>query len=128
MTYTVEPGKVLRKRMPTRDPGTAVNEVAAHALLITDIEFFTLTAWLRAERAGLQELADRVALVGLDWEHLEALMPHNRGEITSENFAELNRLAVATEVLAAEIDVRTGVVDRNGNPFPPYRESQGGDR
>jgi hypothetical protein len=102
--------------------------VETHAFFITDIERFVLTAWIKAERAGLQDLADRLLKVGLDWEHFEALMPHNRGEISSDNLQELDRLAAETEILAAEVDVRTGKIDRNGNPFPPFREDMRSDR
>jgi hypothetical protein len=126
MTYTVEPGQVLLKRFEAGREG--INLAATHAFLITDIEHFTLAAWFRAASHGLEVLAGRVLRVGLDWEHLEALMPDNPDEKTAENVAELDRLARETEILAGEIDVRTGVVDRSGRPFPPFREATGGDR
>lgn len=129
MSYTVEPGHILRKRFDSGRVG--INAAEDHAFLITDIEHFVLAAWLRAamhRTLELDDLAGRVLRVGLDWEHFEALMPDDPNEKTAENVAELDRLAVATEILAGEIDVRTGAVDRSGRPFPPYREPAGGDR
>lgn len=126
MGYTVEPGRVLRKRLQTGRQG--INAIETHAFEITDIEFFVLAHWLRAERAGHQTLADRIARVGLDWEHFLALQPASPSERTPETVTELDRLAAETEILAAEIDVRTGVVGPDGRPFPPVREERGGER
>lgn len=130
MTYTVEPGQMLRKRMETRSPGSAINEIMAHAFLITDIERFTLAAWMRAalhRTPKTDALAERVLLVGLDWEHHQALLSNTPAERTAEDIAEQERLAAETEILAGEIDVRTGVVNRNGNPFPPFLEEVKGE-
>lgn len=120
MGYTKESGQPLRKLTPTRGPG--INQKESHARFITDIEHFVLGAWLRAalhRTPDTDRLAARVLLDGLDWEHFEALMPDDPAGRTAEDIARLDALALATELLAGEIDVRTGVVDRQGNPFPP---------
>lgn len=126
MGYTVEPGQVLRKRLEAGRQG--INLTQTHAFFITDIEHFVLTAWVKAKLSRLDDLADRLARVGLDWEHFEALMPHDPALVAPEDRAELDRLAEETEILVAEIDVRTGVVDRTGKPFPPVLERPGGER
>lgn len=120
MGYTVEPGQVLRKRFESGRVG--VNAAETHAFLITDIEHFVLVAWLQAAKHGLDDLATRVLRVGLDWEHHQALLPNDPDDRNADDVLEQERLAAETEILAGEIDVRTGVVDRNGNPFPPFRE------
>ena len=129
MGYTVEPGKVLRKRFDSGRVG--INATETHAFLITDIEFFVLKAWLRAalhRTPDTDVLADRVLRVGLDWEHHQALLSNNPDERTAEDIMEQERLAAETEILAGEIDVRTGKVDRQGRPFPPFQEPLGSDK
>ena len=126
MVYTVEPGKILRKRFEAGRFGDTLEQT--HAFEITDIERFVLASWLRAERAGHQALADRVLKVGLDWEHLLANLDPDPLQRGSLNLGKLEELAEQTEILAGEIDVRTGAVDAEGNPFPPVREEKGGEK
>jgi hypothetical protein len=123
MGYTSGPGGVLRKRLEAGREG--INFTETHAFFITDIEHFVLEAWVRAKLSRLDDLAAKLLRDGLDWEHFEALMPDDPDERTAENITELDRLAQATEELAAEVDVRTGLVDRQGRPFPPIREDIG---
>jgi hypothetical protein len=117
---------VLRKAIERGRQG--INQTETHAFDITDVERFVLTSWLRAERAGLQELADRVLKTGLDYEHYIALLDPDPDNRSADDVTELSRLAAETEILAGEIDVRTGAVDREGRPFPPFREDMRSDR
>jgi hypothetical protein len=99
--------------------GIGVEETAA--FLVTDIEVFTLESWFEAKRAGLDELANRILQVGMDWEHLQAFLPHDPKAIAPADQAELDRLARETIALNAEFEKRMG---RDADT-PQFQEPRG---
>lgn len=79
------------------------------ALQLTDAEFEAFRAHREAMLISEHGLANRVLVVGMDWEHMLSTLPFDLGTAVPANLATFERLGRETLALSDQIRVKFNV-------------------